>query len=283
MEDDGLRIDDSAFQEACARALTQSRREPMVYMREQARGVVRKIIGITPPAHITQIASSDEEGNSAWNVVQGGAAKSHGATAVQSDIRRLYGSSSASFELAASKETHHGQAKGLYGQITRGELDRARDLFRAMTGASLAPFDGGKLHRARRSPRTGRVGKRKKPVYYLTDDAPLAAYMKQKAAKVGWLAAGWNQAAAALGVQSPAWIWRHSAPGRGEIIAQENSIIIRMVNQVSFAANIADFERRVQYALDSQAAAINRRSLDFIRKTFNSPGFTFAPEGAAAA
>ena len=272
MSDDGIKINYARLDEALARALTQSKREPVVYMKEQARGVVRRVVGITPPASITSSNFKDETGADVWHVVQGGAAKRQGERTVISDIAKIYGTRAGAVQVIKEHETHKGMVKGFVKYISSGELPRAQELFRYATSKGLIKFDDGALHRSRRNAR-GRVGRINGPLVYVSNDDLLKAYIKKMQSMVGFLAAGWNQACAMLGIQPPPWIWRHNAPGTGSVEITPTRITIRMVNQVGYAGEIPDFQRRVQFAVDAQADAIRRRSQKFMQNLFNDPQF----------
>lgn len=277
MADDGFTLDYTAFDKALVTALSQSKRDPIVFVKEQAKGVVKRLVGITPPAHIAGTNIADIDGNAVWNVVQGGEAKRHGMALVRSDIAKIYGTPAMAYDLMKEKESHAGQAKGFWKLFKAGDLDRAKDIFRMVTGEGFTAFDDGTLHKARRNNR-GRVGRVRKgrPLYYVNNPADIKSYTKKKSDMVGWLAAGWNTAAAMLGLQSPAWISRHSAPGRGSIVVTDEGLRITLTNAVSFAREINDWERRVQYALAGQAAAMARRSEDYLKKLFRDQGFKVA-------
>jgi hypothetical protein len=276
MSADGIIIETAQFNDAMARALAQSKREPVVFMKEQARGVVKKIIGVTPPASITP-AATDYDGNQSWSVIQGGAAKRYGQATVSSDIRKLYGTRADAVRLMKNHATHAGMVKGFVKSVSSGELSRAKELFRYVTGKGIAPFDGGALHRQQRlnaiRSHRGGVGRIKNVFYYITNDDALKQYIKEMQARVGFLASGWNQACAILGVRPPVWIWRQNGPGTASVEVDERGITIKMINNVGYASEMDDWERRIQYALDSQVAAINRRSERFLKTIFNSPDF----------
>ena len=174
MDDDGFKVDYSKLDLALARALAQTKKEPLTYMREQAGLIIKNIIQITPPGRAT--SKGVEPGLSA------------GKKKVKRDIKRIYGTPSEAWNLMKDKEAYKGQAKGFWSMLKAGETDRARDLFRAVTGEGFTAFDGGTLHQSRF--RNGRVssGRRGTPVYFVNDGEALKEYIEERQQKIGWLA-----------------------------------------------------------------------------------------------
>jgi hypothetical protein len=259
---DGLTVYTEAFDSAFARMLATSKRDIQVVAEEQMRGVIRGVIGITPPAHIVKASET------AWSVVQGGEAKSHGMSLVSSDIRSIYGLPRDAYNDIRAKDAD--QAAAFWRYHKRHETDAASAIARKVLGKGLYQFDGGKAHQ---NLKRGRArGRAKSFIFYIDSKAPLDAYVREIQARVGWLAAGWNEAAAKLGVKPQQWIWRHAAPGSARVEVNDNGIKITATNAVNYAS-VSDLERRVQYALDEQAAAMNRRVDDFMKSKFRIPGF----------
>ncbi len=90
---------------------------------------------------------------------------------------------------------------------------------------------------------------------------------------VGILAAGWNAAAAKLGVNLPAWIKRHgTGEGSIEIVISNRGIHITMRNAVKFADNVEGYNRRIQAAVNYQTAATERRLKFMMEKTAREAG-----------
>lgn len=100
------------------------------------------------------------------------------------------------------------------------------------------------------------------------------AYTKQVLSKVGLLAAGWNASAEKLGTRMPAWITRHgSGGGKCAVTVTRAKVHVRMENIVGFAAKVAGLKRRIQWALDVQANALDRAVDNIMRKAGRSAGF----------
>lgn len=101
----------------------------------------------------------------------------------------------------------------------------------------------------------------------------LKAYIKAKQQRVGFLASGWNVAAAKLGLKPPAWIWRHQAPGAVDIRVSDKDIVIRATNQVHYASQISRLRDRLQQALNMQRQKIERQLKAFFEKAGSKAGF----------
>jgi hypothetical protein len=204
-----IQVDTRAFMATAARFLATSKRDHLVVMREQAKGVIKEVILLTPPGR---------PGMS-------GGSRARGAAKVKSDILRL-----------------------MKGTSVDAKVQR-RDI--------------AAIHAPRR--RRGRVTSRITPRILVPMDA-LRAYVREKQARVGRLASGWNTAAARLGYKPPEWIWRNDGPGAIEIRVTKSDIIIRATNQIPWASEISLLEQRVQTALNIQRGKMERRLASYLAK-----------------
>jgi len=99
-------------------------------------------------------------------------------------------------------------------------------------------------------------------------------YQRRVLKKVGLLMAGWNASAAKLGTKLPAWTSRHgTGGGRCAVTKTRSGIRIRLENMVGFVTKVKGLERRVQWALNAQAGALERAADAIIRKTARRVGF----------
>lgn len=99
-------------------------------------------------------------------------------------------------------------------------------------------------------------------------------YRVQVLKKVGLLMAGWNASAARLGTKLPAWTARHGlGGGRCAVSKTRTGIRIRMENIVGFAAKVGGLQRRIQWALNAQAGALDRAASAIMRKMARRAGF----------
>jgi hypothetical protein len=209
-----IQVDTRAFMATAARFLATSKRDHLVVMREQAKGVIKEVIALTPPGRPG---------------MSGGRAR--GAAKVKADILKL--------------------VKG------------------TTVDARVQRTDIAAIHASRR--RRGRVTSRITPRILVPTDA-LRAYVREKQAHVGRLASGWNTAAARLGYQPPAWIWRNDGPGSIEIRVTNHDIVIRATNQIPWASEISMVERRIQTALNMQQGKMERRLASYLAKAANRSG-----------
>ena len=227
-----LELDKTKFDAALKEFRRNGKRAAEVVLREQARGVLRKIIDWTPPG-----------GKNAT----GQGAKKRGEAKVERDILKLM--------------QPHVPPKAPVNIL------RAAGMFvEEASNASPAA-----IHKANRSP-TGRVNRKLNPRIKIKA-SDLKRYIASKKKMVGFLASGWKAAATKLGVPVPAWVSRHSAPGEGKIKSTSVAIEVVATNKVKGSPAL-DIERRVQSALDSQAAAMVRRLENFaVREAARKAGF----------
>lgn len=135
-------------------------------------------------------------------------------------------------------------------QTVRNDLAK---LFRA-SKARGAASNLASIHKSARN-RRGRVPKSVE----LQRAKGLVAYRQQMIGRVGRMAAGWKQAAAAMGAKLPAWITRHSRRGFGRIKIKSNAIEVELANQSVYSGQKNWLERGVSAALKKRYwAMINR-------------------------
>jgi hypothetical protein len=225
-------VNTASFNAALKRFMRTSRRAAGIVLKEQARGVLRKIVDWTPPG-----------GKGA----QGSAAKKRGEAAVERDILKLM------------------RPLKTFGKDT--DALRAAGMFIEEPSTESPPA----IHKANRT-KTGRVRRKLSPKIAIKA-SDLRRYIAAKKKMVGFLASGWRSAAAKLGVSLPAWISRHSGSGGGMIKSTSTAIEVTATNSVRNAPKL-DMERRVQSAIDSQAAAMIRRVENFaVREAARQAGF----------
>jgi hypothetical protein len=239
------------FEDALTLRIATSAKLAEEVLKQQARGIFRNVISITPPGH---------EGVKAGTR---GAAEM-GKAKVAGDIAKLYGTPSAAFDEIEKKNPADARA---FWAVKRTRPDAAADIVRQHTGTWYGPFDGGKLHAQRFV--GGRVkGKKTRPILYVSEPKALKDYVKSKQARVHFLAAGWKEIANKLGLAVPGMIAVHGAPSAAAILANMERIVIRAVNELSYASD-ADLNRRVQWAIDAQTGAMQRQWKEFMEKQFS--------------
>lgn len=257
MGNDGFRFNTDAFDTALQRRIATSTRDHFSLMVEQARGIMRRVIAITPPGSDGVKAGSRQ-------------ATEQGKAKTASDIYKLYGTPSDAFDLI-KKEKGEGVADAFWKLSKEpGKASETNQFFREQTGKSFTTFDDGAIHKRLRA-RNGRVN-RSKIIYFVSNPEAVSDYVAKKQGNVNWLVAGWKRTALKLGVSLPSSISRHDSPG--EVILEATAERLRMVatNAVSFASNVRDIERRLQWAMNKQTDAMNRAWDDYQDKLNKAAG-----------
>jgi hypothetical protein len=195
-------------------------------LKEAAKGFVRNIIAITPPA---------------GHGTTGTAAKKVGETAVVADVLKI-----------AHPVTVVGRSRK--GMPTEADILAA--------------------HARSRSGARGRVNPRNSRGLWAAHAIVFRVITKLQK-NVGWLAAGWNSAAAKLGVTVPLWIRRHGTSRGAAVISPgaRGGIRIVLSNAVGFVGNVADYVRRVQFAVDWQASKMSRNAAHALSAELKQAGF----------
>ncbi len=185
-----------------------------------------------------------------------------------------------------------GQAKGVMKEVIafvppsmgkanieakrRGEANVASDiekLFlavsprRADTSVSLA-----QVHAAARNSK-GRVSRNKGRTPALVTRSALSAYLREVKGRVGYLAGGFNAAAAKVGYRPPAWIWRHRSPGSVRLRVSARGIQFRATNAVDYASGVAALESRIQRGIDAQTGKLRRETEYLLARAARASGF----------
>lgn len=201
--------------------------------------------------------------------VTGRAAGKQGRDKVAADIRSLYGTPSDAYEAI------HTPAKASAFWFLHQQHDdtAAQAILREAAGKSFGPFDDGTLHR--RNP-PGRSRRRRRDnrdaIYFVTDPAALSAYIVKEQGHVWWMASGWREGLQRLGAKLPTGVGSLPAPGYLKVIITGTKLEITMGNEVKFARQVRDIERRVQWAINRRADALDRMWKAYIDKLANTTG-----------
>lgn len=109
-------------------------------------------------------------------------------------------------------------------------------------------------------------------------------WLKARYRRIGWLAAGWLNAASELKVpRVPAWIKRHSnAPGAIRFSDADGTFKIYIVNAVKFGRS-AQLERVVPYALRAASNGMKAQARHTALRAMKRAGFTLSSASLAAA
>ena len=256
-------FDTSPIRRAVSRLGPVSKKNTRELMTSAARGFIRTVVEITPPAS---------------KGVSGSGAKKVGEAAIAGDVRKIFvpasDSTIAEFRAINGEEQvspfAHKGAKPL-GNVT----------VRILAFAQMAAW-----HAARRR-KDGRVmnihrdattGLRKRDLPGL-DQGIVATrdflrFIKVLQSNVGWLAAGWNPAAKLLGVSLPAWIRRHTgAAGNAVEVDAAGKFRLTLSNEVGFVGNVRGYEHRIDRAIGYEANKLNRQADFLLRKSLRRAGF----------
>lgn len=236
---EGFNLDTTRFAAAMRKLAGVSARDLEVEMRAQAKGVVEEAFKITPPA--------------AGKSLQGKSAIAAGERKIDRDLRSIF----APVDLRGERRITH-----LFG-ISSPRSGRKPPYI--VPEKEKHP-DVSAIYAARNARRRGKsLSRGQKAAFYVAavKVEALAANLKKR---VGWAAAGFNEAAKELGARIPGYAARHNAPGDVAVRVSSNGIRIVITNAVSYAASIPDIERRLQYAVDRQAAKIERQIPFILRK-----------------
>jgi hypothetical protein len=160
---------------------------------------------------------------------------------------------------------------GVTGQSAKqhGEKKIESDIRKVMYGVKKRVIgmrtDIAAIHREARNPRNGRVARTRGQEKIAVSASALNTYIGSKKKMVGFLASGWNSAAAKLGVKPPQWMWRHKGEGSIREAVTETSITITATNSVGFASKaITQKDRLLRFAYNAQKSANDRRWENFM-------------------
>lgn len=244
-----------------------------------ARGFVKTIVAITPPA---------SKGSS------GTAAKKAGEAAITADT-------ALSLEPMSERQLHelqefHGDnvytATELRDKKGRVYLEdknhivwsvaaalafhlnkRNRSTGRVMANAK-ALRNGTRMRSRDAGAHNGHLGRSRSDDIALVPRSVLDGVRKILFKQVGILAAGWIRAAEKLNVRLPSWIARHAfAAGACRIMQTATMFRIEVENAVPYVGNVKGYEKRVISAVALQARAMDRQADYLMRKAIKAAGF----------
>ena len=271
-------FDTSEIQKALKRLDTLRKETKQELTERAARGFVKNLITITPPASKSNTGSS---------------AKKAGETAIDVDTALTLEPTSED-SLRATQEFHGREYAANQLKNKKGEVyleDKNTIIWSAE--AALA------FHLAKRSKSTGRppsalkgrtsqnrvrmrdagahnqhVGRSIADNIALVPKAIFDQVRKLLKLRVGELAAGWNRAAAKLGVKGvPSWIKRHTSPGDITIVTKDTLFRIEVWNDVKYVGTVKGYDYRIKKAVDYQANAINREADFLLKKQIKKAGW----------
>jgi hypothetical protein len=228
-------------------------------LKDAARNFVIKAIGVTPPS-----ISGKADGE----------AKKRGEAVIQNDLDHI---------LVGLSPKLYDEFMDMGGKSVRREMYR-KDGTVYVTDSDIAigsikdwhqqnRRENGRVHRIGRSTRD--IGRHKNWDRGVVLANEKKAYIARMLRRVGTLAAGWNASAIKLGAtRYPAWVKRQGhANGQGIVEVTPRGIRILMENAVGFATKVRGLERRIQWALNAQAGALDRAATAIMQKTARRAGF----------
>lgn len=111
---------------------------------------------------------------------------------------------------------------------------------------------------------------------YYVDRVKLDGLREKLYSRVGFLASGWMAAASKLGVRVQSWISRFGARGEIEVETDPDGGSITITNFADPKAPVEELERRVPYALEYQASAMERKAKFLLDHNIKAAGFDSA-------
>ena len=224
-----LRFAQSRFQETFARFIAATGGDMRAELKNQARLFVVDLVKVTPPF-------SQGGGQNATQ------AKKDGQDSIRRNLDRLF----VGRTLVGSRKITH-----LFGKTdvpglpcvvpTKEKCPDAAGIYASEKAAATFRGRGG-----------FRLAKKSLPV----SRKKVEGIYKKEIKKVGWLAGGWNAAARKLGAKVPAWVSRHSAPGRVRMTFTRTWLRILVVNDVSYVRRVGGMEKRIEFALRKRTDAM---------------------------
>ncbi len=231
---------------ALARLASTSKRAAVDIVKQEFGLMLTLVAKVTPPA---------SQG------VAGKKAEAQGRAAVAADIYATYGTPGDAYDVIAKKQP--AAASAFWFLQSAGERGDAAKLVRDATGKSLSPFDGGTAHRRQRI--GVRRRRRHNPLYFVDNPEELEAYVREQQGKVWTLASGWAPALQALGRKLPYGVGKQDSPGTMRVKINDDKIELVAVDGVHWASQVRDIHRRILWAMNRRADALDRRWDNFIK------------------
>jgi hypothetical protein len=206
-------------------------------LKTYARGFVREIIKITPPA-MGGAGAKKNQGRGEGAVMRDVAKVYLSAGRAYKEIRESLGDATAKVFWAAYKENNTQAAEAI--------LRRVGGKFAAV---KMGAFDGGAAHARLRNSR-GRISK-ERPEQLPTSGTGYEDYMNRRVKNVGILASGWIAAARLVGERVPKYASRHPGNGSARVNARKSGDTYHFHNAVDYASQ-NDLDRRGRWVLAKQ-------------------------------
>lgn len=257
------------FQEKVVRRIATSQRGALPVLAEQGRGIIRLVMRVTPPGN------KNVDGMSA-------AARRHGMMTIQHDLlgggsRNKHQRTGGAFApmprsiIQQAADVHGGSIKRLWTTKDGRVYGVEHDFFLPNASRSDLRAHHRKYFRNGRFTRAGGatrdIGRWKFIDRLVIPEDVFRAYLKEQQAKVGYLLSGWRVAARKLGLNIPQWILNADGPSQALIEVRPDRLRILATNEVAYASNTG-LNRRIQWAIDQQAAKMQRQWEEWSRRLF---------------
>lgn len=233
---------------ALARLASTSKRAAVDIVKQEFGLMLTEVAKYTPPAGAG---------------VTGKKAEAQGRAAVAADIYATYGTPGDAYDAIARAGGPAGRADAFWSLHKAGQRSDAASIVRSATGKSFSRFDGGTAHRRQR------IGVRRRrradPLYFVSDPEALEAYVREMQGEVWTLASGWAPALQALGRKLPYGVGKQNAPGTLRVKINDARIEIVAIDGLPWASQVAGINRRILWAMNRRADALDRRWDNFIR------------------
>lgn len=247
-----LVISSARHEAAIQRVMSTSKRTAAEVLKAEARLVFTEVAKITPPSHAG---------------VTGRTAEQHAKSKIAAEINSLYGTANDAYDAIAEKSP--AKASAYWYLHSNDETAEANAVLREATGSILYPFDGGTHHRRNFKKSASR---RKGFMFYVSNPQALDLYIQQQQGHVWWLASGWEDALSALGAKLPFGVSRHNAPGSLKVEVTNERIIITMGNDVTYARQVKDIERRILWAMNIRADRMQKNWDNYMGRLAGTSG-----------
>jgi hypothetical protein len=233
-----LQIDTGRFEAQFAIYVQLVDRDLETEMVHQGKKFLEKTIKITPPGY--------SRGGKMRSVTD---ARKAGERAVRRDLRRIF----TPVDLRGSRRVTH-----LFGKPHPAAPWE-------VPTKEYHPDVAGIFRQHRASGKAGRAARYKAGTLYV-DRQKFAEVEAMLIKRVGWLSGGFTRAGLSLGARMPAYAKRHTAPGSIRITNTPELMQIHIINDVRYAARVEGLRRRIQWAVDAQASAMERQIPYLLRR-----------------
>lgn len=269
-----MTLNTTRFDRAMAAFRKNSKRSVRALMEEQARGFIRRVVAITPPASGHANSDARKAGEATINADTALTLEVMSDRAIADQQNFAGGNAYAANQLRNKKGEVYLQdtnyiildvAAALLFHLSKRSKSTGRPP-RASKGKNMRMRDAGAHNQ--------HVGRWKSDDIAIVPKRVLDGVRRELYKRVGLLDAGWNAAAEKLGVRVPAWVKRHgNSHGSIEVIVTATGVRIVMRNAVKFGPNVRGYQYRIQNALNMQAAAMEKKTKFYVEHTAKKAGF----------